>query len=353
MTCRRRCRLLGAATALVGACAMIPVGPAGSVPVVGGPSIENANQVLADVDAIASDDVWAVGVRSYSTAFMRHWDGTKWHPYVGPGKVRDLNAVDHVSSSDVWAAGNEAIIHWNGSSWRMSYNPPGLYHVFNSVAATGEDDVWAVQYDIGTGSRTVHWDGSTWAEAGELNPDSYYTAIDADQSDDVWAVGTNGFAEHWDGNAWTPFQADRVDLSAVAIVAPDDVWMAGDNGALPPHSPQAAMWHWDGHALVPVDAPSPGRSSGLNALTVVSPTDIWAVGAMTPAHGRTRALIEHWDGRHWHLRPAPNLSYAYALNGVSALTSDDAYGVGSIKDHRFHSSSVTLHWDGSDWTRVP
>jgi hypothetical protein len=351
----RSLSLLSTSLVLVGAVAAATprVEAAGSVPSVGHASIVRANLELNGVDAIAADDVWTVGVRSDFVPFMRHWDGTSWRTFIGPRKVQELYAVAHVSSNDVWVGGDNGIIHWDGSTWKVSYQAPGRYDSISSLVAISDDDVWGVGADIGVGSVTVHWDGSTWTEFDGVDPEISLTGVDADQSDDVWAVSINGAVEHWDGTSWTQLASQSSNLMAVATVASDDVWMTGYDDTLPPYKPQASMLHWDGHELAKVDVPTPGGDSSLVALSAVSPTDIWAVGWMTPTHGLIRGLIEHWDGKHWHIRPTPDLPARSYLRGVSGASSNDAYAVGVIGGHRGRWETLSLHWDGTAWSRVP
>jgi hypothetical protein len=109
----------------------------------------------------------------------------------------------------------------------------------------------------------VHWDGSAWTQVGGFEADTFLYDVDADRADDVWAVG-HGVIEHWDGTTWTTLPQQPVNVYSVAVVSPDDVWMAGDDGAHPPDRPQAAMLHWDGtHSRVrptPV-SPYPQRTA--------------------------------------------------------------------------------------------
>ena len=69
---------------------------------------------LSGVTAVAPDDVWAVGTW-FTKAFddrtlTLHWDGTAWHrvqsPNAGPPKAaNDLVSVSAIATDDVWAVG--------------------------------------------------------------------------------------------------------------------------------------------------------------------------------------------------------------------------------------------------------
>src|SRR3954468_12697469 len=82
----------------------------------------NANSFFSQlygVDGVSPTDAWAVG---YSTSVSRrfrslllHWDGSRWSMVPVPGK--ELDAVDALSPSSVWAVGRGVLLHWNGARW--------------------------------------------------------------------------------------------------------------------------------------------------------------------------------------------------------------------------------------------
>jgi len=57
----------------------------------------------------------------------------------------------------------------------------------------------------------------------------------------------------------------------------------------------------------------------LNAVAIVSPTDVWAVGEATGS----QSLAEHWDGMAWSIVPRPNLQTHTDMKGVAARASTD------------------------------
>ena len=82
------------------------------------PGTYNGND-LYGVAAISTNDVWAVGwYQSGPTgqeggALTMHWDGANWTVVAHPQQAT-LNAVTAFASNDVWAAGQQVILHWNG-----------------------------------------------------------------------------------------------------------------------------------------------------------------------------------------------------------------------------------------------
>src|SRR5215470_5788037 len=95
--------------------------------------------------------------------------------------------------------------------------------------------------------------------------------------------------------------------------------------------------------VVPTPNPSGGGQNVLNAVTIVSPSDAWAVG-----EGQYESLAEHWDGSMWSIVPSPNLQTFTDIKGVAAVSSNDVWAVGDNGD-----VGMTMHWNGSTWTAIP
>ncbi len=78
--------------------------------------------------------------------------------------------------------------------------------------------------------------------------------------------------------------------------------------------------HWNGTAWSTVKGQNPGQASNnLNALAVLSPQNIWAVGSWSSAYNgpQAQALIEHWNGTSWSTVASPNI-------GTNTTTLDGA-----------------------------
>ncbi len=138
--------------------------------------------VLFAVDAISSDDAWAVGYFDpepvMSQPLIEHWDGTSWRVVRSPQPPGDSNLlhdVSGVSSREVWAVGyirterwgiQPLIEHWDGARWRVirppAPRPPNT--VLYGVAAASASDVWAVgDFTLypDQGSYSAHWNGKS------------------------------------------------------------------------------------------------------------------------------------------------------------------------------------------------
>lgn len=185
-------------------------------------------------------------------------------------------------------------------------------------------------------------------------------AVTALGPSDVWIVGTSidgvlgvrGFAEHWDGASWTvtpvPPPADVADeLEAVTAVSPTDVWATGwqqveSNGLLP------LAEHWDGSQWTKVPTPAiHDTHAGLQAVSALATDDVWAVGSVANG-GQTLTL--HWDGTAWTQVASPSpAANDNLLLGVAAVSADDAWAVG-WQNGGLGDTPLIEHWDGTNWS---
>lgn len=197
-------------------------------------------------------------------------------------------------------------------------------------------------------------------------------ALDADGSDDVWAVGDRftkhpgPLAEHFDGTSWSlvpaqgvPSSVGRTELRSVAVLGPGDVWASGDS-VLPIGGgdtyDELAVEHFDDDGGSLGDAPSPKlthpySSVDLWGIAATGDGSALAVGSYGPS-SLGQGFGEQWDGSTWALVPmrTPVIT-STNLTGVSAVSTTDVWAVGQTGWAR--TSAFAEHWDGSAWTRSP
>ena len=108
-------------------------------------------------------------------------------------------------------------------------------------------------------------------------------------------------------------------LNAVAVVATNDVWVAGNAGNA------TLTEHWDGTAWSTVPSPSVGTGANmLSGLAALASNNVWAVGRAQ--NSTTQTLIEHWDGTAWSIVPSPNAGTGNnLLGGVAAIAPNDIW----------------------------
>jgi len=230
-------------------------------------------------------------------------------------------------------------MHWDGAEWSIVPNPGGVGNLYG-LEVIAPNDIWAVGDDspllapdgVGDGvyePQIMHWDGSSWTvipdpvivTAGTLR------AVSAASPDDAWAVGTYSsgnfvpLIEHWDGNQWSIVSAPSIPggvLNDVEVVTANDVWAVG-SGML--------ILRWNGSQWNQVPGPNLGDPAYLWDMTVVSPTDFWAVGYIMRS-GVPQTLVLHWDGIQWSEVPSPNVGNTGQLQAVTALSASDLWSVG-------------------------
>jgi hypothetical protein len=164
-------------------------------------------------------------------------------------------------------------------------------------------------------------------------------------------------------------------LTAVAAVAPDDIWAFGarsDNVALPIREPQptptaggscracAIILHYNGRTWtrVPVDASLTATDSQpvMTSVSMVSASEGWAVGSQTTSDPSTNVyteaplLLRSARGA-WTPVAAPALPADFQivrLNGVAALPSGEAWAVGEAYSAT-GQVDLALHYSQGRW----
>ncbi|HKP53573.1 MAG TPA: SBBP repeat-containing protein [Chloroflexia bacterium] len=268
---------------------------------------------ISAITVIAPDDAWMVGDYangSDTKTFAAHWDGTSWTRFPTPTRpgLSTLTDVDALASNDVWAVGynhgfhSTLIEHWNGAYWAIVPSPPVSFssdYELYGVSAIAPDDIWAVGNVVETGTSQIlieHWDGTEWTIVPSPNPGNYQPhlyGVDAVSANDVWAVGTysDNFGEtykplfmHWDGTRWSQVMGETVgtydQLRRVEARGPNDIWAVGVQAdcslCIFTHT---FVMHFDGSEWRHVYSPDgPREVNGLAGVAIISPEDVWAVG---------------------------------------------------------------------------
>ncbi|MEO8288411.1 MAG: S-layer homology domain-containing protein [Chloroflexota bacterium] len=291
-----------------------------------------------------------------------------------PGNDLTVEGVDAVSSDDVWAVGSGlagSIEHWNGVFWNMVSSPnPGT---LKSVAVVSSDDIWAVGYHTtpnAAQTTAMHWDGTQWSlvptpNVGEAS--TFLLSVSAVSSNDVWAVGYSGnetVTMRWDGSTWTMVASPNPgslgnNLQSVSAIAANDVWAVGSYlggvdspGGMVSHT---LTMHWDGSAWNTVPSPDGSTlSSYLTGVSAIAANDVWVVGNYRTGSSAYQPLTEHWDGMQWNLVQTPGIGFFNVLSGVSAASSTDVWAVGNyVIPGDYHYHTLTLRWNGTAWSIVP
>lgn len=290
-----------------------------------------ADATLNGVSMVSPTDGWAVGSYlspgpngAFSFLILR-WNGTGWTqvPAPAPGHGA-LRGVSMVSATDGWAVGVESTnqggaavaLHWDGTTWTQAPVPgrSGVSDLYG-VSAASASDAWAAG-GRGAATMALHWDGTRWTRASTPSPgtESTLAGVSDVSSSDAWAVGFYGVSNaakaltlHWDGSAWrrvsapspgqgAPSSVPVNELAGVAVASSSNAWSVGDY-AVPAVGGQAAMTErWNGSKWTRVANPGGTADSFLTGISMVSPSDGWAVGRNDSTD---QAIILHWNGTGW------------------------------------------------------
>jgi hypothetical protein len=212
-------------------------------------------------------------------------------------------------------------------------------------------DVWA----MGVGGQTSHtsvegfccnelYDGLNPAHDGwpaaDAAPRVPLGAVSVDRDGNVWAIsgtssgGGPSDVYRLDGSGVTrkAFE-DGENLTAIAAVAPDDVWLGREGG---PGSQPSPLLHFDGRDWNDSNIlqTAPGASY-VTSLSAVGPSDVWAV------IGEPYALY-HYDGKSWAARDP-----GFESGVVSAVDAADVWVSGRSGDSQSGYKSRVARWSGA------
>ncbi len=161
------------------------------------------------------NDVYIGGhnASSLSPGALWHFDGNSWTPVKLPVGTFDINGIYGFSSSNVWVVGETAtdvslILHYNGKSWQdYSYS---LGKALRCIWGSSPNDIWAA------GTNTLlHFDGSYWNKFPFFIPSQgiHILSMSGLNSNDIYMVGGRNdvvqpidtsfyYLYHFDGNQW-------------------------------------------------------------------------------------------------------------------------------------------------------
>jgi hypothetical protein len=370
--------------AALAAAALVASGPAVTAEAAGHPSssapaYSPVGGRFYGVSASSTTDAWAVGLSS-TGSLIQHWNGTSWSTSVDSSGY--FVGVSARYWNDVWAVGGSnwfspcvtVIWHYNGSSWSQVPSPsPDGGGYLNGVVATSRGNAWAVGL-IAPGGNGVPasnttplieaWNGKKWQVQRVVVPagGGQFRGVAATSKKDVWAVGWTGgssegntlpLIEHWNGRRWSivpsPAPAGSVTsgLSSVSVVSPTNAWAVGDSSD--GSTAQTLAEHWNGRSWKIVPTPTPDGDDQLNSIAAVSAKNAWAVGMTNPSscYPLCGTLIEHWNGRTWSVVPSPDppAEYLDDLWGVVSFYRN-AWAVGTTD----YAETMILHYNGKNWS---
>jgi len=352
---------------------------------------------LSGVSCTSAVSCTAVGFSNLGTLAER-WDGTRWRIQATPNPsgapFSFLNAVACTSSSACTAAGGYGnssgmlvtlAERWNGTTWviQRTPNPSGAqFSLLNAVACTSSSACAAFGFDANGSGLSVtlaeRWNGTTWSIQPTPNRPrasaSGFNAVSCPMPSFCMAAGTaaNSFstpvslAESWNGNSWkvqkTPNLpgAEPSGLFGVSCPRPSDCMAVAQTGTdnSPRRAPFAEHWNGNSWGLMPVPNPTGAVSSGLGAISCLSPSFCMAAGGYSTTsspNGPNKPLAERWNGKKWAILPTPSPPGAVQtfLGEVSCTSPSACTTTGEQHSATGIVHTVAERWNGARWSIQP
>src|SRR4029077_16788849 len=315
---------------------------------------------LTGVTCASPSDCWAVGYYyngSVIQTLIERWDGTSWaivsSPNTSTTQPNYLYGVTCVSASDCWAVGTyyngsayqTLIERWEGTSWAIVSSPnTGATdnNYLRGVTCVSASECWAVGYyyhDILPVQTLIErWEGTSWAivsspntSAAENNNLYGVTCVSASE---CWAVGNyynessiaQTLIERWEGTSWaivsSPNTSTTHDNDLYGVTCPSaracgvvgfyytDTFIA-----------QTLIERWEGTSWAIVSSPntSTTQANFLQAVTCVSASECWAVGAYNASFGVDLTLVLRYTASATPT-PTPTPTATATATATAALT---------------------------------
>lgn len=252
---------------------------------------------------------------------------------VGPIATPYPRVVWASGDDNVWGLNGPSLWHWDGSTITMTPTACGLDSPVGLWGSGGE--LWAATQ----GGSVWHRDrNGVWREQA-LTKDGQLTAIAGLASDDIWVAGTGGLLAHWNGTNWS---AQR--MSASGDKVPDmlglwagdgEVWavgtVGGDQLADGPGVVFRLRNRWE-RVL---------EQRGLLESVWGWRRDDVIVGGSGPQYDVWAPHLQRFDGAAWTEMPAPWIERISRIGGPS---SDDLWVFGR--------HSTTWHYQDGTWEQL-
>lgn len=308
---------------------------------------------LYKVAMVSATEGWAVGATTKRQAisedlnghfiydweadqpFLLHYSGGQWRRVELPGVQRVIGvlALRMVSADEGWLlldhggvhtdpytkAYSYTLLHYQHGAWTpvpLSFKEPTT--ILWDLVATAPDDCWIAGYGTAAsdaGGLIAHYSDGSWQKwngtIGGVRTYTYYT-VAMTSTHDVWAVGNPML--HFDGKTWTSAGAPALsqpggsDLMSATMISPTEGWAFFSPGPLPNRSNELPVLHftdgeWQEQRITVV---SPVHIESLSNLSMASPTQGWAIGAIsipTSYGAAVRGVLVYYDNGAWAVPP--------------------------------------------------
>lgn len=243
-----------------------------------------------------------------------------------------MDAVVAPTATSAWAFGwaahepNGPVFpvgrHWDGHRWSRVRFPTGITNSGMSCAgASSPANVWAFSGQGGAGGNppgtvsALRLQAGRWVLVRDF-PRSFVTGCNVLSKTNVWVFGGEvagtgpGIGTwHLHGSTWTSVNTGQLVLFNASVISPGDIWAVGAD--VTHLTPLPVIGRWDGHAwreIRSIDAVLPRQTKttrvGLESINAFSPHDVWVLALTARGGNLTSFLVVHWNGHKWsRIRP--------------------------------------------------
>jgi hypothetical protein len=277
-------------------------------------------------------DIWGTGPTAMWIATPTRvlaFDGSAWTP-VGTVTGTPI-ALRGTGPSDLWLATREGpLLHYKGAGWVATDSPAGANIEFLDANAT--DDVWAIGYATGDPGTAViaHYDGTAWRQW--VTPQDHENVVASSAPNDAWVGAIDGVMHHWDGVAWS--NSVEIGQSPSGLAALSGLLSFGP-GDVVGVSTQNLAYRYRGQTFGTLP------SLGVNPFDATPNSAIWGAEDalfVTNFHGE----VWRFDGTTWSLSTTIPQPITNEANDVWGSSPSDVY-VGA-------DDGKVYHYDGTTWT---
>jgi hypothetical protein len=273
-------------------------------------------------------DAWGLSANASGTVFAEHWNGTAWASMQMPATAQE-SAIAADGPHDAWVVGSIGaagynrhqpfMTHYNGSSWTAYAVPDdGANERLTSVAVLSPDNVWAAGPNA-----FMHWNSTSWSRVTPPAPPDATGTTEISSlygsGTDLWALETASvgsttarYLARWDGTSWSltaplpaPASGHWWQIGNISATSPTNAWVAvTDND--PDFDTTALALHWNGSAWSTPPMPVSGVQQTLSSIAAGS-GEAWAVGTYERSwsDNASQAAVYRWDGSHWSVVSFP------------------------------------------------
>ena len=227
----------------------------------------------------------------------------------------DLSTICGSAVDNIFAGGNDTVVHFNGKSWRR-LKTPKLGSV-SSMWTSGPKDAFAVTRE----GVIWHFDGRRWKKQLTAK-NSTFVKVWGRGPNEVFASGSAGVLRY-DGQNWQ-----------------DDIF-PGDKG------PTYIVWGTATHLFALSDSllwRLNGNRWTKNKGIVSYVSDLWAAAADKVFAVGGSSAVARFDGREWTKLSPPSDD---TINAVAGSGPNDLFMV--LGDERPAASGAIMHFDGKRW----